>query len=106
MEKESIQVAVQFDENRFTKVNMIKTKRSVAFMLNFLPGQEMKPHNHPDRELYLYVVNGEGVLSINGEELKIRIGDVIRCGPEEQIGFINNSDHNVSMYATMTKLTE
>ena len=63
MERGSIQAAMQFDETRFTKINIIKTKRSVAFMLNFLQGQEMKPHNHPNRELYLHFVDGEGILS-------------------------------------------
>ena len=104
MEKGSIQEAIKFDESRFTKINIIKTKRSVAFMLNFLPGQDMKPHNHPERELYLHVVEGRGIISIDGEDSEVKVGDIILCGAEEQIGFKNNSDNNVSIYATMTKL--
>ncbi|WP_068677319.1 cupin domain-containing protein [Oceanobacillus sp. Castelsardo] len=104
MEKQSITTAQQFDEKRFTKINIIKTTRSVAFMLNFLPGQHMKPHNHPDRELYLHVVEGNGTFSINGEDLEVKTGDVVLCGADEQIGFINTSEDRVSIYATMTKL--
>ncbi|WP_051359479.1 cupin domain-containing protein [Paucisalibacillus globulus] len=87
MQKESIQTAMQFDETRFTKINIIKAKRSVAFMLNFLPGQEMKPHNHPNRELYLYVVDGKGILAIDGEDLEVKVGDVIlmQCGGRNRL---------------------
>jgi quercetin dioxygenase-like cupin family protein len=87
MQKEPIQTAMQFDETRFTKINIIKTKRSVAFMLNFLPGQEMKPHNHPNRELYLYVVDGKGILAMDGEDLEVKVGDVIlmQCGGRNRL---------------------
>lgn len=98
--------AQQFDEGRFTKVNIIKTNRSMAFMLNFLPGQHMKPHSHPDRELYLNVIEGSGTLFIDGEKHEVEQGDVILCTSREQIGFTNTSDERVSIYATMTKLTE
>lgn len=106
MEKESMIEAQQFDENRFTKINIIRTNRSMAFMLNFLPGQHMKPHSHPDRELYLNVIAGTGTLSIDGKDHEVTQGDVILCTAEEQIGFTNTSGERVSMYATMTKLKD
>lgn len=96
--------AQQFDEKRFTKVNIIRTPRSMAFMLNFLPGQHMKSHNHPERELYLNVIEGRGTLLIDGQEYEIKQGDVIYCTAEEMIGFTNTSDKRVSIYATMTKI--
>lgn len=104
MEHQSITKGFQFNEERFTKVDVIKNKRSVAFVLNFLPGQHMKPHNHPNRELFLHVLDGSGVFTIDGEELKVSKGDVIYCDPEEQIGFTNKGNQNVSIYATMTKI--
>lgn len=98
--------AQQYDDNRFTKINIIKTNRSMAFMLNFLPGQHMKPHSHPDRELYLNVIEGSGTLSIDGKDYVVRQGDVIHCTAEEKIGFTNTSDDRVSIYVTMTKLKD
>ncbi|UJL46659.1 cupin domain-containing protein [Virgibacillus sp. NKC19-16] len=106
MEKQLITDAQQFDEKRFTKINIIRNKHSVAFLLNFLPGQHMKSHNHPKRELYLYLIQGDGVFLIDGEELEVEKGDVIYCGKEEQIGFTNNGEENVSIYCTMTKLSD
>lgn len=106
MEKQSLIEAQQFDENRFTKIDIIKTRRSVAFMLNFLPGQHMKPHSHPDRELYLYVIEGNGTLSIDGKELEVKTADIVLCNAKEQIGFTNSSENRVSIYATMTKISD
>lgn len=97
---------IRFDEKRFTKVDMIKRRHSVAFMLNFLPEQQMKSHNHPGRELYLHIISGTGTLLIDGEEVPVQEGDVLYCEPEEQIGFNNASEGKVSIYVTMTKISE
>lgn len=106
MKIQSITKAQQFNPERFTKIDIIKNRRSSAFLLNFLPEQQMKSHNHPNRELYLQVIEGSGLLLIDGEELEVAKGDVLYCDPEEQIGFINTSENNVSIYAVMTKISE
>lgn len=106
MEKYLVKDAQEFSEERFTKVNIIRNKKSSAFLLNFLPGQVMKSHNHPDRELYLHVIQGNGVFLIDDEELLVEKGDVIYCGEEEQIGFTNTGGDNVSIFATMTKMSD
>lgn len=105
MERQTISFAQQFDEERFTKIDIIKRRNSSAFLLNFLPGQHMRPHNHPNRELYLYVFEGSGTLLIDGEEIEVTVGDVFYCDPDEQIGFTNTSDQNVSIFSTMTKIS-
>jgi len=104
MEFATIEQAKQFNEERFTKIDMIKNRRSVAFLLNFLPGQHMKSHSHPGRELYLHVIDGIGTIIIDGEEKIVAKGDVIFCESDEMIGFTNTSDEKVSIYAMMTKI--
>lgn len=102
MEKTAMTVANQFNEERFTKIDIIKRRKSSAFLLNFLPKQHMKPHSHPNRELYLHVLEGNGLLFVDEEEIEITKGDVIYCDPEEQIGFTNTSDNKVVIYGVMT----
>lgn len=104
MEIKSILDAQKYNEERFTKIDIIKTRHSVAFMLNFLPGQEMKQHNHPNRELYLLVLTGTGQLLIDDAKVNVKEEDIIYCNSDEQLGFINISDQNVSIYVTMTKV--
>lgn len=106
MEKANISNAQQFNDERFTKIDIIRQRKSRVFLLNFLPGQIMKQHNHPNQELYLHVLVGSGTLQIDEKNLEIYQGDVIHCDADEQIGFINTSTKNVSIYATMSKITE
>lgn len=102
----SIKDAQQFNEERFTKIDIIKHRHSVTFLLNFLPNQEMRAHDHPGRELYLLVLEGNGTFSIDGKALEVAEGDMIYCKPEDQLGFINTGDKRVSIYATMTKISQ
>lgn len=106
MEIEHMSVAQQFNEERFTKIDIMKRRTSSAFLLNFLPNQHMKPHGHPNRELYLHVLEGKGTLLVDGEEVAVEQGEVIFCDPEEQIGFTNTSTENVVMYGVMTRISE
>src|SRR5699024_8122268 len=106
VDKKTISSAKQFSDERLTKVNVIKRKRSSIFLLNFLPGQHMTSHNHPNRELYMHVLEGNGTLLIDEKKVEVQQGDVIYCDPEEQIGFTNSSENKVTIYATLTKLTE
>lgn len=104
MDKQSIFDAQQFDEKRFTKIDMIKNRKSSVFLLNFLPGQHMKSHSHPYRELYLHVLEGSGTLFVDEEKVSVTKGDVLYFNPDEQVGFTNTSDKNVSIYGTLTKI--
>lgn len=104
MEKKQGAIAKQFDENRFTKIDIVKNRRSSAFYLNFLPEQHMKPHTHPGRELYLHVMEGKGTLFIDDETVEIAVGDVIYCDPEEMIGFTNTGADPATIYGVMTKI--
>lgn len=104
MKKQSISAAQQFSEERFTKIDIIKQKNSAVFLLNFLAGQIMKSHSHPNRELYLHVLKGYGTLLMDGEEVPVKEGDIIFCAPDEQIGFNNTSNSKVTFYGTLTKI--
>ncbi len=84
---------------------MIKNPRSQAFYLNFLPGQVMKSHAHPDKELYLHVIEGHGTLLVDEKEFHVGVNDVIQFSSEEKVGFINESDKPVTIYGVMTKLS-
>lgn len=106
MEKQLIVSARQFSQERFTKIDIIKRKRSSVFLLNFLPGQHMKAHNHPKRELYLNVLEGNRTFSIDGKNVEVSKGEVIYCEQEEQIGFTNTGEEKVSIYAVMTKIAD
>jgi len=104
LDLKGINEAKQFSEERFTKIDFIKNKKSTAFVLNFLPGQDMRAHHHPQKELFLYVLDGSGTFTVDGEEVPVKEGDVLYCEENEKIGFTNRSGGKVSIYGAMTKV--
>ncbi|MET3575611.1 cupin domain-containing protein [Bhargavaea ullalensis] len=104
MELRSSGEARQFNEDRFTKEDFIKSERTTVFLLNFQEGQEMRPHSHPGRELVLHVMEGSGTLSVDGEEMPFAEGQVLHCGPEEQVGFVNGKDGKACIFGTLTRI--
>ncbi|SDL24471.1 cupin domain-containing protein [Lacicoccus qingdaonensis] len=105
MEKNTIASARTFDEGRFTKVDIFKSRNSSMFLLNFTAGQTMKSHSHPGKELYLHVLSGKGEFIIDDEKVQVAEDDVIHLEKDEMIGF-ENGDGNSSIYITMNKIAE
>ncbi|GAA3716542.1 hypothetical protein GCM10022378_03490 [Salinicoccus jeotgali] len=106
MEKKYIGSALKFNEERFTKINVFKTIDCTVFVLNFLSGQKMPEHKHPGCELYLNVLKGEGRFTVDGEEISVTKDDVIHIGGDEMIGFLNDSEAQVSIYVTMNRISQ
>lgn len=104
MDHQALKAFQQFDDSRFTKVDFMKKEHSTAFTLNFLPGQTMKAHSHPGKELYLVVIEGSGTFTVDGEEIMATKGDVLFCGEKERIGFDNNGDNRTTLFGTLTEI--
>lgn len=104
MDHQALKAFQQFGDHRFTKVDFMKNEHSTAFTLNFLPGQAMKAHSHPGKELYLVVIEGSGTFTVDGEEVMATRGAVLFCGEQEMIGFENNGDNRTTLFGTLTKI--
>ena len=84
--------AQEFSENRFTKKPLFQEGKTTAFVLNFLPGQTLPPHPHPNSHVYLYVIEGSGICIIDGQEHKISEKDVIHAEDQQILSIENNGD--------------
>lgn len=104
MERKQIQDA-PFDDKKFTKYDLFKENDETVFVLNLKPGQELPPHKHPERNLYLLGYEGEGEFVIDGEKHRCKKGDIFAVSPEEEFGVVNHSDGNFTVYAFMSKQT-
>ncbi|WP_342430049.1 cupin domain-containing protein [Neobacillus sp. FSL H8-0543] len=104
MERNSVKDYQEFSEERFTKRIIFKKGETTAFVLNFLPGQQLPVHKHPGTEVYLYVVTGTGTIIINGEETQVTEADLIHVGGEEEMAFNNSGSEPVSLYVVLSKI--
>jgi quercetin dioxygenase-like cupin family protein len=103
MERNSVKDYQEYSEERFTKRIIFKKGETTAFVLNFLPGQQLPVHKHPGTEVYLYVVTGTGTINIDGEETQVTEADVIHVDREEEMAFKNSGSEPVSLYVVLSK---
>lgn len=103
MEKNSIKSYQEYNEEKFTKRVVYKKGETTAFVLNFLPGQQLPPHKHPGTEVYLYIVTGNGTVIIDGQDTNVSEADIIHVNSEEEMAFKNTGDEPLSIYVVLSK---
>ncbi|WP_347564312.1 cupin domain-containing protein [Bacillus sp. MM2020_4] len=104
MEKSSVKAFMEYSEERFTKRVIYKKGETTAFILNFMPGQQLPAHRHPGTEVYLYVVTGNGTIIIDGAETEVAEADLIHVTSEEEMAFNNNGSEPLSLYVVLSKI--
>ena len=62
-----------------------------------LPGQTLGGHYHEEVEETFYVIQGQGVFTVNGEQLAASEGDVFRMEPTDRHDILNNTDQPLKM---------
>ena len=95
---------MEYSEEKFTKRIIYKKGETTAFVLNFLPGQQLPIHKHPGTEVYLYVVTGNGTIVIDGKESEVSEADLIHVSSEEEMSFNNSGKEPVSLYVVLSKI--
>jgi quercetin dioxygenase-like cupin family protein len=93
----------EFNEDKFTKRVIFNEGGSTAFVLNFMPGQELAPHKHPGSEVYLFVVTGSGKVMIDGKETEVKAQDIIHSGGDGLLSFTNSGSEPASLYVVLSK---
>jgi quercetin dioxygenase-like cupin family protein len=104
MEKNSVKAYMEYSEEKFTKRIIYKKGETTAFVLNFLPGQQLPTHKHPGTEVYIYVVTGNGTIIIDGMESAVSEADLIYVNSEEEMSFNNSGNEPVSLYVVLSKI--
>ncbi|MBS4219818.1 cupin domain-containing protein [Bacillus sp. FJAT-49711] len=92
-----------FNDARFTKNILFKEEGTTAFILNFLPGQTLPPHPHPGAHVYLFVMEGSGICTIDNEKHDISAKDVIHCEDKQILSVENNGHAPLSIYVVLAK---
>lgn len=106
MEKKSLQDVREFDENKFTKRVLFQKRESVVFVLNFLPGQSLPAHKHPRTNVFILVLEGEGMISVDGVDTAVLTNDAIVCEGDEQFAFTNTGNDPARLYVVLNKIPD
>jgi mannose-6-phosphate isomerase-like protein (cupin superfamily) len=69
--------------------------------LNFIhddvlpPGVSIGIHRHAHDEEYYYVVSGQGMMTLDGEQFRVKAGDITAVYPGGTHGLENDTDENL-----------
>lgn len=98
--KTSGDIDVEVDEEsrclkRITYVSLAKLQ----------PGLAYEPHSHADHEELYYIIRGQGKITVDGEEQRIRDGDLVYI-PEKSIHEITNDGEETIEFLAFGGLTK
>jgi quercetin dioxygenase-like cupin family protein len=106
MEIKSITSSQIFTEDKFTKRIVYQKGESIVFVLNFMAGQALPKHRHPDTHVYILVLQGSGTVTVDGVDTTISELDVVHCDGNEEFSFINTGSKQTSLYVHLTKIPD
>ena len=92
-----------FNDHRMRKELLFQENGSRAFVLNLMPGQELPAHRHPGHQVYLFLFEGEGEYSLDGEQHPFCLRDVLHCGEKQKLGMKNTGSELMSVYVVLAK---
>lgn len=74
------------------------TKNMLTVLAEIKPGEQIHPPHQHTAEEFMFIVEGEGTWSMNGEELPAKEGDVFYASPWDWHGLTNTGDETLSFF--------
>ena len=107
--EEMVQVVNPTPGERYRK-DLVTPEQGAKHLGGFLcvipVGGEMPYHYHEKRESLLYIIKGEGVEIVEGEEHPIKAGDVLYIPTTEKHKIVNRSDGDLRYVEFFTPTDE
>ncbi|CAH0345779.1 cupin domain-containing protein [Bacillus sp. CECT 9360] len=104
MSVKNIQEVQVFEDQRINKQLLFTEEKSNAFILNLMPGQMLPSHSHPNSQVYLLVLEGEGECFIDNRDFKIQQLDVIHCSNDQMLSIKNTGNEKMCVYVVLAKV--
>ncbi|WP_178022929.1 cupin domain-containing protein [uncultured Paenibacillus sp.] len=104
MEKLAITGLQDYQTEKFTKRIAFKKGESVVFMLNFMPGQELPTHTHPNTDVFILALQGSGSITVDGVTSPLGQGEALHLEGAEAFSYRNDGDEPASLYVVLTKV--
>jgi len=64
-------------------------------VLRFLPGQELGTHYHEKVEETFYFTKGTPLVTVNGTQYRVRVGDAFRMDPGDVHNIVNDTSEPI-----------
>lgn len=93
----------RYDDTKFLRPEVLTGERSRTLLLCLRPGQSVPPHRHEGFEIVLHTLRGEADVTLDGESVTLREGDVVLVDGANDFAPVNNGEGNFSMLITLVR---
>ena len=98
---ENIASQAAFRPDKMGKADLLRTERLFAGLNCFEPGQEHELHTHAGQDKLYYVVEGQGIVRVGGDESTVRPGDLVLARADEPHALRNPGPERLIVMAIM-----
>jgi quercetin dioxygenase-like cupin family protein len=103
MKRVNLEEIEAYDDKKFLRPEVLEGERSRTLLLCLRPGQSVPAHRHEGYEILLNALRGRADLTLDGEQVTVRAGDVILVDGANDFAPVNNGDGNFSMLITLVR---
>lgn len=98
MEHLQVEDLIEFSAVKRIRKKLLGSGKIVAELLCYEPGQSTPVHQHPQQDEVFYVLEGNGTLSINGEQRTIQANNLLLVPAQSQHGLVAGDTRLVILF--------
>jgi quercetin dioxygenase-like cupin family protein len=103
MKRVNLEEIEAYDDKKFFRPEVLRGERSRTLLLCLRPGQSVPAHRHEGHEILLHALRGEADVTLDGEDVTVRAGDVVLVDGANDFAPVNNGQGNFSMLITLVQ---
>ncbi|HEY0078734.1 MAG TPA: cupin domain-containing protein [Pyrinomonadaceae bacterium] len=103
MKRVIIEEVEKYEDEKYARPVFFKGERTTALLLCLKPGQSVPSHRHEGFEIVLQPLKGEAEAVLDGEQIKLRPGEVVFVDGANDFAPFNRGSENFSMLITLVR---
>jgi mannose-6-phosphate isomerase-like protein (cupin superfamily) len=102
MEVRRVQDLIRFSVEKMLKVPLFESPKYFCDLYCLKPGQDQRIHSHAESDKIYFVLQGQGVFHVAGEERQLESGEAVVARSGQDHGVRNASGEDLVMLVFMT----
>jgi quercetin dioxygenase-like cupin family protein len=103
MQRVNLEEIEKYDDKKFIRPEVLEGERARTLLLCLRPGQSVPAHRHEGYEILLHGLRGQADLTLDGEPVTVRAGDVVLADGANDFAPANNGEANFSMLIMLVR---
>ncbi len=91
--------APAYDSERFVAAPLLDGRQSNVRVIRLSPGQTLPPHTHSTSDLMIYIVEGSGTLTVDGDTVAFAVGSLAYFRGDEELRLSNTGTSGLTALA-------